>query len=412
MTSSSEVVVVGGRRVGETKHVTREGVRYIRFLRIPSKVARWLSAPVRQLYGLRSVRRPWFASSLYQRVYAVRASRAFRDEACDVVHIHNFSQFVPIVRRLNPQAKIVLHMNCDWLAQLDRKMIDGRLSCADAILGCSEYVTEKIRTRFPHHAHRCATVFNGVDPSQFHTNGSQPKESTGGRIVFVGRISPEKGLHVLLDAFERVAALRPDASLDIIGPEAVAPLEYIVSLSDESVVRNLSIFYEGNYLENLRRRVRGPLAGRVSFAGGLTHSDVVERLRNADVCVVPSVWPEPFGIPAVEAMAIGLPVVASRGGGLKEIVIDRETGLLVEPGNPSSLAEAMLRLLDDPMLARTMGQAGRARAEQNFSWKSIAEMLNARYAALCSGALFFNGDANVKWNSEVDYRAREGRSSE
>jgi len=322
MASSCEVVVVGRRRVGEAKRATWEGVRYIRFLRIPSRADRWLSAPARRLYGLRDVREPWFASSLYQRVYAIRAARAFRAEACDVVHIHNFSQFVPIVRRLNPRAKIVLHMNCDWLAELDREMIDGRLKHADAIIGCSEYVTEKIRARFPHHADRCMTVFNGVDPRQFHPNGSQPQPSHGGRIVFVGRISPEKGLHVLLEAFERVAALRPDASLEIIGPEAVAPAEYIVNLSDDPMVRNLSCFYDGSYLEYLRRRVRGPLVGRVSFAGALPHSAVVERLRHADLCVVPSVWPEPFGIPAVEAMATGLAVVTSRVGGLTEIVED------------------------------------------------------------------------------------------
>jgi glycosyltransferase involved in cell wall biosynthesis len=382
---SAEVVVVGRRRLGEANRSTWEGVQYIRLLRIPSVADRWLSAPARRLYGLRDVRQPWFASSLYQLVYAERAARAFRDEACDLVHIHNFSQFVPVVRRLNPQTKIVLHMNCDWLAQLDRGMIDGRLSHADAILGCSDYVTEKIRARFPQHADRCMTVFNGVDPGQFHANGSQQKTSTSGRIVFVGRISPEKGLHVLLEAFERVVMLRPDASLEIIGPEAVAPMEYIVNLSDEPVVRDLSSFYEGDgYLDYLQRRVRGPLVGRVLFAGALPHSAVVERLRRADLCVVPSVWPEPFGIPAVEAMATGLPVVASRAGGLKEIVIDMQTGLLAEPENPSALAEAMLRLLDDRTLARAMGRAGRERAAQMFSWKSIAAILKTRYAALCS----------------------------
>jgi glycosyltransferase involved in cell wall biosynthesis len=379
-----EVVVVGRRRVGEAKHATREGARYVRLLGIPSRVNRWLSAPARLSNGLRAVRRPWFASSLYQRAYALGAARVFRAEACDVVHIHNFSQFVPAVRRFNPQAKIVLHMNCDWLAQLDREMIDARLSDADAILGCSDYVTDQIRARFPHHADRCMTVFNGVDPEQFHADKNPPNGPDGGRIVFVGRISPEKGLHVLLDAFERVAALRPDASLEIIGPEAVAPMEYIVNLSNDPLVRRLSRFYQESYLDYLQRRARGSLAGRVSFAGALTHLAVVERLRHADLCVVPSVWPEPFGIPAVEAMATGLPVVASRGGGLKEIVEDGVTGLLAEPENPSALAEAMLRLLDDRALARAMGQAGRERAEKMFSWSSISSVLVAHYAALCS----------------------------
>jgi len=375
MASSSEVVVVGRRRVGEAKRATREGVRYIRLLRIPSRADHWLSAPVRRLYGLGNAREPWFASSLYQLAYAVGAARTFRAEACDVVHIHNFSQFVPIVRRRNPRAKIVLHMHCDWLTQLDREMIDGRLSHADAIIGCSEFVSANIRARFPHYADRCATVYNGVDPGQFHPNGSQPRPSHGGRIVFVGRISPEKGLHVLLEAFGRVAALRPDASLEIIGPEAVAPAEYIVNLSDEPMVRKLRRFYDGSYLEYLRRQVRGPLVGRVSFAGELPHTAVVEHLRHADLCVVPSVGAEAFGIPAVEAMATGLAVVASRVGGLTEIVEEGLTGLLTEPENPLALAESLLRLIDDDTLAQKMGCAGRQRVKQIFSWREISETL-------------------------------------
>ncbi len=386
MAGSSEVVVVGRRSLGEANRLTWESVQYIRLLGISSRANHWLSEPVRRLYGLRNVRQPWVASSLYQLVYAVSAARTFRAEACDLVHIHNFSQFVPIVRRLNPQAKIVLHMNCDWLAELDREMIDRRLKYADAILGCSEHVTQKIRARFPNYADRCMTVFNGVDPRRFRSNGSHPEASTrGSRIIFVGRISPEKGLHVLLEAFERVAVLRPNASLEIVGPAAVAPMEYIVNLSTDPIVRGLRRFYEANgYLDYLQRQVRGPLVGRVSFVGELPHSSVVERLRQADLCVVPSVWPEPFGIPAAEAMATGLPVVASRVGGLTEIVEDGVTGLLAEPDNPAVLAEAMLRLMDDRTLATAMGRAGRERAAQIFSWDSIAAILKTRYTALCS----------------------------
>lgn len=383
LASSSEVVVVGRRSLGESNRSTREGVQYIRLLGISSRADRWLSAPARRLCGLRNARQPWFASSLYQLVYAERAARSFRDEGCDLIHIHNFSQFVPIVRRLNPRAKIVLHMHCDWLTQLDHKMIDRRLRYADAIFGCSEYVTASIRARFPHYANRCTTVYNGVDPRHFHPNGRRPGKSHGGRVVFVGRISPEKGLHVLLDAFERVAVLRPTASLEIVGPAAVAPMEYIVNLSTEPFVRGLSRFYEANgYLDYLQRQVRGPLVGRVSFAGELPHSSVVERLRQADLCVVPSVGGESFGIPAVEAMATGLPVVASRVGGLTEIVEDGVTGLLTDSENPSLLAESLLRLIDDNALAQKMGQAGRQRAERNFSWREISETLRTLYSNL------------------------------
>ncbi len=160
-------------------------------------------------------------------------------------------------------------------------------------------------------------------------------------------------------------------------------MEYIVNLSTDPIVRGLRRFYEANgYLDYLQRQVRGPLVGRVSFAGELPHSLVVERLRQADLCVVPSVGGEAFGIPAVEAMATGLPVVASRVGGLTEIVEDGVTGLLAEPDNPAVLAEAMLRLMDDRTLATAMGRAGRERAERIFSWREITETLKILYSKI------------------------------
>lgn len=400
LASSCEVLVCGRRHRGETASEIFEGVRYIRFPAFSSRTERYLSAVTRQLYRFHDARRPRFASSLHYLAYAVRAAQAFRANACDVVHIHNFSQFVPVVRRLNPHAKIVLHMNCDWLAQLDREMIDTRLGQADAILGCSEYVTGNIRARFPQYADRCATVFNAVDAKEFSPNGCGSNGSIGRRVVFVGRISPEKGLHVLLDAFERVAALRSDSSLEIIGPEWVAPMDFIIALSDDLRVQGLKRFYKkSSYLEYLRSRTHGPLQGRVSFVSRLPHSRLVQHLREADLFVQPSVWGEPFPLSVLESLAAGLPVVASRVGGLPEMVEDGRTGFLVEPDSPSALAEALLRLLNDRDLARAMGRAGRKRVEQMFSWESVADVLKARYVALCFGARTCNKDRGRRSNS-------------
>ena len=383
---SSEVLVCARRRIGEPASGTWEGVRYLRFPLIPPRADRLLAAATRRLDRFRDARWPRFASSAHHLAYAIWAARAFHINACDVVHIHQFSQFVPIVRRLNPHAKIVLHMHCDWVAQLDLEMIGKRLKHADAILGCSEYITGNIRARFPQYADRCITVFNGANLEEFHPNGRQSGASAGGRVIFVGRVSPEKGLHVLLEAFEKVVARRRDASLEIVGPEFVAPMEFIVALSDDPMVRGLSRFYTENYAEYLRRRVRGgSLEGRVAFVGALPHSQLIARLHNADVFVQPSVWGEPFPLSVLEAVSAGLPVVASRIGGLSEMVMDGQTGFLAEPDNPSALAEALLRLLDDRTLARAMGLAGRQRVERMFSWEGIAEKVKSCYAALCSG---------------------------
>lgn len=104
----------------------------------------------------------------------------------------------------------------------------------------------------------------------------------------------------------------------------------------------------------------------------VTKEEIIELYSNAEVFVCPSVY-EPFGIINLEAMACNTPVVASATGGIKEVVVDGETGFLVEPGNPEDLAEHIKKLLDDRGLAATFGANGRKRVEEMFSWESIAK---------------------------------------
>lgn len=375
-----EVFVCGPRWKGQPPTERCDGVNYIRFAQL---IDHRILAPMRRVWRLSGRSGPDFASTLYYAAYVVRAARALRAADCDVVHIHNFSQFVPIVRRLCPRAKTMLHMNCDWLVQLDRGLVDGRLNNADAIVGCCEYITDNIRRRFIKYADRCNTLYNGADIGAFAPRDEASSGSSGARILYVGRVSPEKGLHVLLDAFELIAADHPEARLEIVGGEYVPPMNFIVGVSSNPDIKALSRFYGHSYMQYLRSRVGGPLEGRVSFAGALPHCELAERLRNADMFAQPSVWSEPFPLSVVEAMAAGLPVVASRAGGLPEAIEDNETGLLVDPGNPGALARALLRLIDDRRLARMMGRAGRGRASRMFSWENITATLEGFYETLC-----------------------------
>ena len=107
--------------------------------------------------------------------------------------------------------------------------------------------------------------------------------------------------------------------------------------------------------------------------GWVDHHDMPRLYAETDICVVPSVWDEPWGIVALEAMASGLPVCASRAGGLAEIVVDGETGLLFERGNVAELAAALDRLLDNAALRGSMGAAGRARVLSEFAWDAVME---------------------------------------
>lgn len=107
----------------------------------------------------RNTRRPFFASRLSYLAYALQVANDLRKQGCDIVHILNFSQFARVIRVFNPKVKIVLNTRCEWLTQLDRKMIERRLRDVDLIIGCSQYITEKVRRFFPQFAKRCQTNF-------------------------------------------------------------------------------------------------------------------------------------------------------------------------------------------------------------------------------------------------------------
>jgi glycosyltransferase involved in cell wall biosynthesis len=107
--------------------------------------------------------------------------------------------------------------------------------------------------------------------------------------------------------------------------------------------------------------------------GWCSQAELPRHYRSADVCLVPTIAQEGLSRTSVEAMASGIPVVASRIGGLPFTVGDGATGLLCEPGDPADLARQIARLLDDPPLRRRMGLAGRRRFEEEFTWESVIE---------------------------------------
>jgi glycosyltransferase involved in cell wall biosynthesis len=315
-------------------------------------------------------RLPLFASPLYHPLYWREVLG--RARGLDLVHIHNFSQPARALRAAG--ARVVLHMHCDWLTQLNPRLVRRRLEAVDLVLTCSDYLTGRGRSAFPQI--RWETVHNGVDTSGDLRPGSRT-------ILFVGRVSPDKGVHVLLEAFRLLCERRDDLRLELIGDEARPSRSMQVRLDEEPRVRALARFYRGRgYLEPLLARLPRGVAERVAHRAWITHEEVLADYRRAAVVVVPSVWNEPFGMPAAEAQAAGKPVVASGVGGLPEVVIDGETGLLVPPEDPPALASAIGRLLDDPALVRRLGETGRRRAREHFSWDSVARRIDALYSEL------------------------------
>jgi len=328
------------------------------------------------------VKRPLFASRLYNLTYITQVAIDLKRQQYDIVHIHNFSPFISIVRAFNPQIEIVLHMHCEWLTQLDMATIEQRLRQVDLVVSCSDYITKKVQTKFPQFADRCQTIYNGVNTEHFAPPGDRVKPlNHKKRLLFVGRVSPEKGVHLLVEAWQKVISYYPDTELEIVGPEAIAPLEYIVALSDEAKVKDLARFYPESYLAQLQQMLPTTVASQVKFTGFVPHSQLPARYLQADVLINPSLS-EAFGMSLAEAMAVEVPAIAARVGGMPEVIAAGETGLLFEADDASGLAAAILHILSNPELSQAMGKAGRQRAIELFSWERIAENMLCQYKNL------------------------------
>ena len=189
----------------------------------------------------------------------------------------------------------------------------------------------------------------GVDESLFRPRPEITR--VPGRLMTTASADvPLKGLTILLDALAKIRVERPDAHLVVIG-----------RLKDGSAVPAL--------IESLG------LDGAIEFVTGVTDERIVELYAEAEVAVVPSLY-EGFSLPAAEAMACGVPVVATTGGALPEVVgQDGDCARTVAPGDPSALAAMVIEVLGDDHQRARLGERGRARVLERFTWRSHAEGL-------------------------------------
>lgn len=351
--------------------------------RLPARPDQSLRRLTGKLTPLFSLKKPFFSSPLYYPLYMTRLALDLKKNGVDIVHLHNFTQFIPVIRALNPGIKIVLHMHSEWLSQLDNRVMSERIKYADLILSCSEFITYKTRRAFHNAAYKCRTLYNGVDVSQFNAvPGGGPKEPKKKKMLMcVGRITPEKGLHIVIDAFNTLASKYPDLELCLIGQERITPAEFLVELSDDARVRSLKAFYPGSYKKRIMESLAPALSSRVFLSGHVSHSEMVSKYYDAMIFLNASYY-ESFGIPVAEAMACGLPVIAARAGGVPEIVEDGLSGLLVEPGDSDALAAAVTKLLENEDLRDSLARAGRERVRERFNWDSIAGELAEFYRGM------------------------------
>jgi glycosyltransferase involved in cell wall biosynthesis len=209
---------------------------------------------------------------------------------------------------------------------------------------------------------RVSVIPCGVDLETFHPGGlSAPRSEGFHRVVVVSRLVERKGIGNAISALAAV----PRCELMIAGGPSAERLD-----EDEEVRRFRQL-----------ARAEG-VADRVHFLGALGHEHVPWLIRSADVVAcVP--WYEPFGMVALEAMACGVPVIASAVGGLVDTVVDGVTGVHVPPRRPDEVAQALRTLLGNPELRAAMGAAGLHRARRRYGWDVIAQATLSAYRAVC-----------------------------
>jgi glycosyltransferase involved in cell wall biosynthesis len=346
---------------------------------------------------------PYSSSEWLFRNFGRQVAEDLRLQACDVIQVQQCSQYIPVIRALNPGSKIVLQLHAEWFSQNRPTLLEKRLHHVDLLTTVSDYITEKTRRQFPIMADRCQTIYNAVDAAEFPCSRDYDATSRQEkRILYAGAISPHKGVHVLLDAFSIVVMEYPNVRLDLVGPQGNYPLAETFELQDRELIESVSPFYTyqwgaklkaklslapadaGTYLADLRRRMSPEASRRVAFRGFIPRSELISLYYDTDVFAFAPIWNEGFGIPPIEAMAAGVPVVATRSGAIPEMVRDQQTGFLVNKNDPRQLAHAILKLLKDDNLRAEMGGAARNWVHKNFVWDKVAERMYERYSELYS----------------------------
>jgi len=268
-------------------------------------------------------RRPWLA--LFVPALLSSYVRAARRVDADLLHAHWLPSGWVAARSGRPYVVQVWGTDVE-LARRAPRLARGVLRGARLVIAASTVLADSARELG---ATSVEVIPSGVElPAEVGAEASPPE------VLYAGRLSPEKGVDELVDA-----------------------------------ARGMKLVVAGD----------GPLRARVPGALGFVPHDELQRLyARAAIVACPS-RREGFGVACLEAMAHGRPVVASSVGGLRDLVVDGETGLVVPPRDPAALRRALERLLEDSDLRRRLGAAGRERARERFSWDAVTDATLAAY---------------------------------
>jgi glycosyltransferase involved in cell wall biosynthesis len=235
-------------------------------------------------------------------------------------------------------------------------MEDMSIETADRLLAASEAIAELTAARLHAPRESIDVVAGAVDSEHFTPASGRERSEEALRLLFVGNVVANKGVWTVLEALIRLAPGWPGLSLSIAGA------------ADEQIAEQL-----------LARAQQAGVSERVEMLGFVEHGELAQLYRAADVLVMPSQYEGGLGMAYLEAMACGLPVVASGAGGAAEAIVNGETGILLESGSAEDAATAIAALLEAPEQRARLGAAGRARVQQRFGVEAYAARVEETY---------------------------------
>jgi glycosyltransferase involved in cell wall biosynthesis len=284
---------------------------------------------------------------------------------CRIVHFHycaeEYDDLRRIVRRFQSRIVTTFHGSDIAIAADEEPMRAAiRRMVADSMMvtTCSNDLLRQLLRKIPESTAKSTAILNAVHMSFMKAarECSLPPQSDID-VLYVGALRHVKGPDVLLEAFVEIVKLRPEARLCIVGV--------------------------GDMEGDLRRKVASEgLEANVVLAGSVAHVDLVEYYARTKLVVVPS-RSEGLGNVAIEAAIMGKPVIATDVGGLREVVAENESGLVVPANDPSELARAILSLLQDAKLSTKLGKQAKTRAIKLFDPGAMAERFVQLYGEVC-----------------------------
>ncbi len=315
--------------------------------------------------------------------YVFEIIRQIKEIKPDLIEVMNRPWFLPILRKyLGPDVKIILHHFNNYLMEMNKNRAKKYLDLVDGFVGCSNFTVEaEVLRRFPEYKSKCSTVSHGIDINKFDPDRldqaalAKLREKYGIKkddivFLYIGRLSQDKGAGQFLEAAKvlinnigiRQVKVMLVGSSFFGGQTKVTPFMKELQISAEEVKKN------------------------IIFTGFINRPDIPGIYGLANIVVVPSIVMDASPSVCYEASAMSLPIIASKRGGIPEIVKDKETGLLVnDPEDIDELAEKMLYFVKEPDEAKAFGRRGRQLMAKHYTWEAVAGKIEDTYRKVLKG---------------------------